>query len=173
MTEMFEQNFKQIIMEAAEAHPDDVDAAVDASLPKLARLPEWEEYKKQLVRSAVSDLIHVYRHRENVEQRKGTGVYGGAAKVTRGRASAAIAREKSLYDYFIGGKHLGSVTGEELGAIAEVESAKAATHNFHVRLCSALSRIVPKEKTVREVVTERRLKTIWESAIGTKQRKST
>ncbi len=164
--EAFETRIGSIIAEAAEAHRDEIDKAVDRAEKALAKQPGWQAYRKSLVRSAIRHLVYDYRHRENVHQRRDAGEYGPAAKVTRGAASAEVARQKSLYEYFVGGKMLGSTTGEELEALAASESEKAAGYAFNARLCEALAKVVPKQKTVREAVTERKLHALWRRAMG-------
>ncbi len=161
--EEFEQGIGPIIAEAVKSHRDDIDRALDLAERKLSKLPGWDEYQRSFARIAIRSMINHRRHCENVQQRKDAGEYGPAAKVTRGKASSDIARQKTMYDYFIGGKTIGATTGEELRVLADSESKKAEGYMFNSRLCEALARVVPKMKTVQETITEKKLMSIWHS----------
>jgi hypothetical protein len=163
MTKDFAESLAQIVADASGKHINDIDAAVDECERRVKRLADYADFINELVRQALRQQIYDSRHRSNTEQRRAAGVYGGAAKVMAAASEIvqSVASEKSLYDYFVAGATLGTLTGQQLRETAESEAAKAEGHKFNADLCSALAAIVPAEKTVKECVKESRLRTIF------------
>jgi hypothetical protein len=172
MTKDFAESLAQIVADVGEKHSSDIDAAVDECERRVKRLNDFKDFIGDLVRQALREQIHTWRHRANVAQRKSSGFYGGVAKVVAAASEAVAdaASEKSLYDYFVAGTVLGELTGEQLPGIASGEREKADGHAFNADLCEALAAIVPEGKTVREAVKEGKLRTIFMGILkGTKQ----
>lgn len=163
MTKDFADSLAQIVADVSDKHANDIDAAVDECERRVKRLADFADFVGDLVRQALRQQIYDCRHRANTEQRRASGFYGGAAKVLAAASEAVrdAASEKSLYDYFVAGATLGTLTGEQLRATAESERTKAEGHQFNAELCGALAAIVPDGKTVKECVKENRLRTIF------------
>lgn len=144
-----------IIANAAEQHREDIDQAVECAEKAWLADESAPEFAAQLVRQALRELIHGYRHRMNVSLRKAAGEFGGPAKVVPGEVTSAIAERALLDSYTIAGRTLGSILGKELPSLQKTEQEKSDGAAFNARLCERLAAIVPEDKTVREVVTER------------------
>lgn len=149
----------EIINEEVDAAPDSVETVIDHVLSRAKRRKDFGEWSGDLIRKGVSRLVYDVRHERNVAMRRQHGDYGTEAKVTAGDATARVAG--SVYLYMIAGKSLGSVTGDELVDVADGEAARADGHQFNVRLCRELAKSVKGEATVRQRVSEAKLKVIF------------
>ncbi len=149
----------EIVNQEVDAAPDSVEITIDQVIARAKRETVFGQWSDDLIRKGVANLVYGVRHERNVVMRQQNGDYGTAAKVTAGEATARVVR--SVYQYMIAGKSLGSVTGEELPDIADAESARAGGHEFNARLCRQLAKSVKGEKTVRECVSETKLKRIF------------
>lgn len=147
-------------------HGDDITAAINLAETQIRKMKEFPELVDSLVRGAVQELVYQRRHVANTAARKAAGAYGQAAKVVTGASEAVQEVARSLYGYYIAGRTLGSVLGSELEEIADSETAVAAGHSFNARLCRKLAQIVPVDKTVREAVSERKLKALFADVGG-------
>lgn len=154
------ERLQKLVDDAVDQHPDSIEDATEAVLKKANRVQWFEKLKDELIRRAIAKLIHDTRHQINVAMRNASGDYGGPAKVTAGAASGRIAM--GVMSYMIAGKTLGMLTGDELPEIAESEAARAEGHEFNVRLCRALAKIVKGEKTVKECVSATKLRAIFQ-----------
>jgi hypothetical protein len=150
-----------IIDRAATRYGDDIPKAVTAAEKAIRKLPDFAELAGMFVRHAVQEMLYDSRHKTNTATRKAEGKYGGPGKVVAGASDAVGRAAESVYLYFIGGKTLGALRGDELPLIAESESAKATGHEFNARLCERLRPLVKDNKTVRESVSERKLRQIF------------
>lgn len=159
-------DLQAIASEEAKKHSDDIDAAVDAAMRRLCKLPNYTDLVDNLVRSAVRHVVSDARHTMNVAMRRSNSEYGGPAKVVAGSAVNRVASD--YYAYYIGGRTLGTIKGEELTDIAASESERANGHDFNARLCRSLAPLVPKDKTVRQCVKPGKLRTIFEGLNGRK-----
>lgn len=145
----------------AEKYPSDISKATEEAEKKIRKLPEFNELVDILIRNAVQDLVYDARHRSNVQVRRENGKYGTGAKVVSGRSTSVNRAAKSVYNFHIAGTVLGAIRGDQLISIAVSEEETAEGYLFNARLCRRLSGIVPKDKTVKDAVTERRLRSIF------------
>jgi hypothetical protein len=152
-------DIQSISKAAAERHPDDIEKAVDDAVERIRKLKEFPKLVDELVRSAVRHVVSDCRHTANVAMKLAAGEYGGPAKVTAGKATDRVAQ--NYYAYFIGGRTLGSITGDELEDIAASEANRAKGHEFNSRLCLRLKPFVAKGKTVRECVKPAKLASLF------------
>ena len=150
----------KLVTEEVNANPDNIEVAVDNVIRKGSRRQAWQDWTADLIRKGVLQLVHDRRHCLNVTMRNANGEYGGPAKVTIGKATSRIMA--GVYSYLIAGKTLGMVTGDELPDIAASEAARADGHQFNARLCLKLARLVKGDKTVKECVSEVKLKALFE-----------
>lgn len=150
---------------AAEEFPDDIESAVGKAFSKIQRAKNYLEFADQLVMEAVRSCVYDCRHAANVQMRKQNGSYGGPAKVESSKSKSVQSVSASLYAYFIAGRTLGNILGEELPSIAEAEEQRAEGHRFNANLCRALAPLVAEGKTVQQCVKQRKLKQIWDSVI--------
>lgn len=142
-------------------YPDDIPASVREAETRIRRLPEYSELVAMLVTSSVQQLIYDARHQSNGVLRRAAGVYGGPAKVTDSGSNAVQRVYASYYSYCIDGRTLGMIKGAELADIADNEESTANGHHFNARLCRRLAAMVPADKLVKDVVTERKLKGLF------------
>lgn len=157
------ENVLRIVEEMAAKYPADIPKAIERAEKDIRSLPEFDELVSMLVRNTVQELVYDARHRANTRMRREAGDYGGQAKVVSGN-SACLGRVcVSVYSYHIAGTKLGLVKGADLEAIAESERAIASGHLFNVRLCSKLKGLVPADKCVQEVVSEKKLRALFKS----------
>lgn len=150
----------------AAKHGADCEAATTCAINKVRKLKEYPELVETLVRHAIQNLVYAARHRANVVMRSGAGKYGAAAKVKAHESESLRRVAASMYSYAIAGTVLGNLTGKELPAIAAAEQAIAAGHDFNSQLCLRLAQVVPEDKSVREVVSERKLKSLFKELGG-------
>jgi len=153
------KSIQGIVEEAAVKFKDDIDKAVTYAEKQVRALPEFGELVDVLIRQAIRHQISDARHAANVAIHKANGSYGGPSKVGIGDAVARVATR--CLDYSIGGRSLGSILGKELSTISTSERAKAAGADFNARLCDALKKIVPEDKAVREVMSEKEMKSMF------------
>ena len=118
----------------------------------IKRLPEYDDFREELVVYAVRGMVHDVRHADNIKMRREAGEFGGPAKVGVGAAVQQACQ--NVYAYFIAGTTLGMILGSQLSEIANSEAAKADGHLFNTRLCRRLARLVPANKTVKQAVKE-------------------
>jgi hypothetical protein len=158
---MFEENVINIVRQAVADHPKPEDAQ-QAAEQKIRRLPHFRDLLQELVKTAVLDLVHRERSAVNRSLRTQAGQFGQPAKVVVGASQAVCRAYQSYYNYFVGGSMLGMIKGEHLLGLAEQERALAAGHIFNARLLEELGAIVPAGREVQQVVSERRLKNMFE-----------
>ncbi len=153
----------KIVKDAVAANPGDIPAAIDASVAGVRNLPEYPDIIEALTRNAVSFLVYQSRHAVNVELKKQAGGYGGPAKVAA--ASDAVRDAyRSYFDYTIGKRTLGLLTGLELDAVADQEGNIANGHLFNVELCRLVRAKVNDDEVVKDVLKEKRLAAIFKAA---------
>lgn len=157
----FPQHVTDITKECAAKHGMDAKEATKCAIGKIRKLPDYGDLVEMLIEHAVLELVYDARHRSNIAMRAAAGQYGTPAKVQSSQSSAIQRVAESLYLYAIGGTVLGNITGEQLPQLAATEAAIAEGHEFNARLCLRLSKLVPKNKVVRDCVSERRLRNIF------------
>jgi hypothetical protein len=157
----FPQDFYQIAQDTARAH-DGIPAATDDAMQKIGSLPNYGQFVAALVREAIRGLVEQARHADNVKAKREAGAYYQPTKVRLG-ASGAVEEvaAQSLYNYFIGGTMLGLLRGQDLSNVADSERKIIQGHRFNERLCERLRPMVPNNATVRDKVSERKLRTIF------------
>jgi hypothetical protein len=154
-------NVIAIARDAAEKHGDDIRAAVVEAEQRIRKLAEFADFENALITNAIQEMVYDARHRWSGQLKKSSGGYNTTQNVIPGKTESFAAVTRSLYTYCIGGQMLGSVLGASLTKIASSESAVAAGHVFNARLCRRLAGMVPEDKTVKQVVSERKLKAIF------------
>lgn len=150
-----------IARRAHESNPNDVSAAATQALAELQKLPDWQTLTTDLIVNAVRGLVHQARQQSNVQIRRDAGYYGQSAKVLA-TSETLTQIATSVYDYCLGGRTLGNLTGAELPAIAAHEEAAAAGHGFNASLCRWLQGIVPAGETVKQAVPEARIREVFQ-----------
>jgi hypothetical protein len=161
MTNAPEQLLK-MVEEAVEAHPEDIEDALNVLVNQWARHPARRTWAEELETRALREMIHRYRHKVMTQLRRMHGAYGTPAKVTLSTGASARASELMILDsYSINGHVLGSILGEDLLKLAEGEDEKSAGCAFNANLCRALARKVPKNRLVRDAVSEKVVRRIF------------
>lgn len=148
----------RIVKEETSRHPNDIPQAVIATERRIRQLPEFNAIVSELITSAVRDLIYDERHTANVRIKNGSGYYA-ERPASNGTGSPAVnAAYESVLTYYIAGRQLGELLGEELAGIAEGERGKAAGHTFNAELLDYLGPRVAAGRKVRDVFTDRQLR---------------
>jgi len=152
-----------IAAEEVEKHatPEKAIAAVEKRVKALA---QYQKLVAALVRLALADIVYDLRHEANVRSKRRNGAYGQAAKVKVGDSPAVLNVADSLYRMRIAGTLLGLLTRDELEWAAEVERAQSNGHLVNARLCEKLAPLVPSGKTVRQAVSEEKLRKLLAAA---------
>ena len=134
-------------------NPGDPAAATMQAEAAIRALPEFAASVDAMVTDTIRAGIYAARHRANVAIKRASGQYGQAAIVDN--ASPVVARVyESVYQYRIGGRTLGTLSGAELIDVANREAATADGHRFNAELCKWLAERVPPDKLAKDVVSE-------------------
>ena len=141
----------------------DVRKAIDWAARAIRGLPEYETFVSQLVYGAIENCVYEARHKANCAMRQQLGDYSKPPKVVSGSDEAVARVAAAVYTYRIAGTVLGLLTGAELPALADTEAARAGGHAFNAALCRRLAQIVPEKKTVRDSISEKKLREIFQS----------
>lgn len=153
------EKIQQIVSQEAQRHGDDILAATNAAVSRVRKLSTFPEFVDDLVYAAIRGMIGDFRHHANVAMRREIGTSGGPPKVKPGDAANRVAAD--CYVYFIAGRMLGSIRGDELPEIGNAEAERAEGHQFNARLCEELAKLVPAEKTVRQAVKPGKLRSVF------------
>jgi len=146
-----------IARRCAEKHKQDVNVAIAAAYEQVMKLDNFDEFVLALAHAAVSDLVYDCRHQSARAMKIAAGAYGGPAKVIVGLSGSVQRVYESLYNYRIAGTVLGCLYGRDLADIASKEAEKASGHRFNADLCAKLATMVPDDKRVHDVVSEKTL----------------
>lgn len=150
---------------AVEKYKEDTQLAAKEANKNVRRLKDFEELVDLIVFKAMQDLVYDIRHATNVQTRNDAKKYGPGPTVRPGTSKVALQPTQSVLEtYYIGSTVLGSLKGSELGKIATDERLRANGHIFNANLCSRLQPLVPKNKTVRECVSQRKIDAIWQAS---------
>lgn len=159
----FPEWFLEAVRQSAEKYPNDIEKATNRAEGIIRRHEEFSGLVDELVRETILHKVYDSRHSINRTIRQANGQYGGPAPIAD-LSPSVIAASTSLYLFNIASKSLGELTGAELPAIAKAERAKAAGFRANARLCELLAPLVPKEKTVRQAVSEKKLRELFRKA---------
>lgn len=162
----------EIVREIVSEHRDDIDRSIALSIKAVRKHPELLE---EIIDYGIRETVYAVRGMMNAEFRAsretpmptGKAIAGAArevpaAKVVVGTSADVQAAYQSVYDLFIAGKTLGTLTGEDLPNVVAHERGKANAHTFNVRLLEALVPLVPEKKRVKDCVPEKKLRAIYE-----------
>jgi hypothetical protein len=147
----------QLAKESISKHGD-VQDAIGAFRSALREHDEFPSLVEVLFGVATAELIYEQRHSINIATKRANGDYGKPGKTIVGESKTI----QSMYErFFFGGQCLGDILGERLSGLAESEEAQAHGHGLNAALLNRLSKIVPEDKTVRQAVTEKKLRQLW------------
>ncbi len=151
----------EIVTKAARQHTDPAKA-LDCAEKSARKHSDFASWQAGLIRGALLEMIYDVRHRQNVAVRRSGGEFGTPAKVDLSSGAVANALNRSPYlNYFISGRCLGDIAGEDLSVLADREREAADTASFHVKLLLRLSATVPQGKSVRDCYSEAKLKRLF------------
>jgi hypothetical protein len=160
---MYPDSFAAIITAAVRKHKTNIDSAVDAALSKLEQEPEFEAWKEQMVRDKIRELVTHRRSNLNTPRCMNPSrfIHNDVPAIRRTIIDlpdiASKIAETITLDYMIGGKTLGTLYGKELVGLAERSWSSGQKHLVMAHLAARLSRIVPREKQVQDVVSKSEL----------------
>ena len=159
----FPESVEHAIASAVAKYPNDIDKARKHAEAAIRKLPEFKSLVDQFISKAIQEMVYDCRHTENVRTKRQAGYYGQRAKLKVGESVRRA--YQSTYDYYIAGRTLGEIKGAELADIASSESEKANGHRFNSMLCTTLKSMVPADKRVKDVMPEKKLRTIFQRVL--------
>ena len=158
------EGLMDIIRSTTRRYLDDIDKAVESAKRRLVRRPEYDEWKEDLIMTAIRRQIHEVRHRDLVAQRNAAKQYGAATKAPPGDFLNEIAWESSLLTtYYIAGRIIGTIPVAQLDECAAIEQEKANGAQFNADFALGLKRLCKGKKgeLVRECTTEEKVREIF------------
>jgi hypothetical protein len=166
----YPEEVHRAVEKAEAAHPENVEAAIDAAVKAVRALPTFADFERRLVRGAVATMVYNCRHAANVLRKREAGDYGGPAKVSA--TSEAVGRVAELwYQHRILGKTFGTMLGKELLPTAEAEANRAEGALFNVELCRGAHNLgVGDEQSVKDAISERKLNALVKRALKSSTR---
>jgi hypothetical protein len=147
-----------IVKQMAKKYRDDVQKATDEAVREVKKLSDYEVFVDGLVWQAIHELIYDERHHSNHQAKMLSGTYHTVPKVLEGTSKAVARASQSLYNLYVAGRTLGSFLGKELESAARAEENVGHGHILNAYLLRSLQPFVPENKTVRESVSERRIR---------------
>lgn len=160
----YPESLTAIVQHAASEHRDNIDQAVDCAAKAWRATEERAEWLEQMELGQLRNLIHDARHQTNVAIRREAGAYAGPAKVGLSTGAANRVAQSILDGYVICGRVLGDILGKELVPFAKIELERAEGYQFNARLCRKLAAVVPDDKTVRQVLSESKIRKLMREA---------
>lgn len=145
---------------------DDIDEAARLAEEEIRAMPDFKRViAPALVTLAITELVYRSRCANNVKLKRENGPEPVVPNKV-GISDSVAHIYKSVYDLCIGRKTLGNMTGAELTEVAHSERAIAAGHSFNAALCERLRPLVGDDQCVRDAVSEKKLKAIWNQIQG-------
>lgn len=143
----------------AKKYGNDIDKAVASAEKAIRELPDFDDFVHLLITLAIRELISDARHHENLRTRKVTGadVERCTPKTTVGTSRSVIKASQSIYEYNIGGKLLGWMTGEEVNAAMQTQLSISNGHRVNYVMLSLIDGKVPAGKKVKDVFSQKQL----------------
>jgi hypothetical protein len=158
----FPEDVHDLIAQAVAEHPNDIPAAVEEAERRLRALPDFADLVAQLITQAVQDLVYQRRGMLNVALRREAGDYDTKPRTKLADSPDTLAVWDNVYNYFIDGRTLGDLRGNELQDIEASERNVARGHEFNAELCRWLrEQGVVDDRRVKDVVSERKLRTAF------------
>jgi hypothetical protein len=142
------------VKEAVAKCPENLDKSISEAERAVKSLPGFSSYSDGLVSQAIAGIVY------QVRRSRTSSIKRLAAKpeAVADRLSDGVRRAfRSAYEYFIAGRMLGNILGSELPDIALTERKKANGVLANVELLDRLADIVPENKTVKQVVSQKKL----------------
>lgn len=151
----------EIVRDAAEKFPDDIDSATKQVVSKWRKHAERDEWRDRLEEKALREILSDYRHSKNVAIRAASGGY--SVEPQRGKALDALAKAATdtILDMTVGGLPIRDILGKQLGELASGQLAISDTHRKIARFLTRLSEIVGPDEKVGDVVSDTKAQSLW------------
>jgi hypothetical protein len=155
----------EIVNEEAEKNKNDIQKAVESTMKRVRKLPEFPTLADLLFMRAMRELLENVLNKINHDIKKKSGCYGGPAKVVVGNSKIIRQLANEYYDFRMGGRTLGDLYGYELDEIGNKEFSVVRGNLFRAKLCRYLRKknLVPEDKRVREVMGVKKLGEIFKA----------
>ena len=144
---------------AVEKHPESIPDAVECAERHIRQLPEFQEHINNFIRLTVQELVYRARVQMNNHAR-----HVPRQKVNLGESQGIKEAYADLFGYFVAGRTLGSLRGEELEELAVNEQSNGEGYLFRARLLRLLRTVTPDGKTVQQAVDGKKLAFIFKKA---------
>lgn len=180
------QEIRDIVEKENAENREDIETATRSALVRIKRLPNYAKLREFLLLKAVRRLVHEQRTAENLAHKRsdpeptpttsrGTPSesngraserseernrqYGQGPRVRISEGTAAMEVVRSVYNYHIGGRTLGSLRGKDLPILEASLNNQAAGIRADARLLRELRNLgtIGPDETVRDKVSEKNL----------------
>lgn len=148
------KGFSEAARTAALAHPTSVKDAAIALGDALKSIEGYDAWLTDLLRRELLELVYKARHSQNVQLRKAAGDYATTSTVATAEASSRAFSLSYLDTYFIAGRVLGDIRGDELPTLIHHQREAAGGYLLNARLLETLQRRVAGEARVRDRVSD-------------------
>ena len=139
----------------------DVQEAIAKTINRVKRLKDYKSFMNVLVYNALTDLVYDTRHRSNVAIKRQAGEYGTGNKTDYVGTRSVQQATKNYLNYYIAGRTLGNILGSEIEDLIDIEVSLSDGHDYNTRILEALKKIVPEDKRVKDVVSNKQLEAIF------------
>lgn len=157
------EGVQALIKKCAEDNLSSCETAATQAVKKIKKMTAYEQLIDHMFYQAVLEMVYDFRHQMNSQLKKQRNGYVNTEKVSS--ASSKIANkavERSIFTFLIAGKPLGEILGGELLGIADAEEARGRGCFFNAKLCRMLGPLVPDNKKVKDVVSEKKAKEVFD-----------
>lgn len=159
----FSEEVLDIVRHSVAKYPNDVAKATDYAEERIRKLATFQSLVNSMITTSVQTLVYRARQTSNLALRRSAGGVGSTPKFNAAESKSFAEVEASYFNYYIGGRTLGSVLGSELPDIISEEDAQVEAHSANAEICRALAKLVPPDKTVQQTLTDAKLKKIFET----------
>lgn len=157
------EEVQELIKACAEDNLSSCESAATQAVKKIKKMAAYKQLMEHMFYQAVLEMVYDCRHHMNSQLKKQRGDYAKAEKVSS--VSSKVANrvaERSIFTFLIAGRPVGEILGGELIGIADAEEARGNGCLFNARLCRVLKPLVPDNKKVKEVVSEKKAKEVFD-----------
>ncbi len=147
-----------IVRKASNRHEGDLERSVARAIQDVRAAPQFLEWTQALIDYAIRQLVYQTRCVGNRNLKKSAC---GEPKVIVGRSAAVAEACASLSRFKIGSTILAWVLGKELEGLAVQEERLGDGHYLNARFLRRLLPLVPEEKRVEDVVSDKKLRQLF------------
>lgn len=170
MSMTFSAEVLKIAREESEHYNGDIEKAARATEQRMRQLEGFHTHIPEIITAYARNAVWSARTHQN-HQIKAEQVCPGECESSRpyvpppkvivGKCKTIQDAYHTLYEMKIGSSELGRILGADLKSVALQQRAQGEGALVNFRFLIKLSKIVPKDKTVRQAVPENKLKRLF------------